>query len=645
MLTRTPPPPSPSSAAASSSAHPDAASDVRKVRKVRFNPYVHKLMLPLEEWEDAQAARQSHVKEAPYNDELWDGDEGDFRANELTPDELWTLRLREKVGVLPHKWTHPLKSGMKALFHSLAGPKTKDIDAVYSHAKKSEVQVVGETAAELVALAKERPIRKIGLKRQSSSMSRKPSEMVLSEFTGAKPSLIFARFDALQEQIQKLRLVPEELLQQERVLVAQLLELNNVKAELQQLRMDIPDLERKIERQASANLFMAMYASEKPKQLQQDMRRLRNEQKLALARLSQLGGEIFTTNKKIERLGEGLVSLRACEAELFDIETFVVNQHLKFPDEAMEHAMLAIDELKRQLEREEQTKTRLRQACETTLPQQVCQDLDQAQASLLLSNELLATIFAKHQANPNSPMYVTPREGVVTARPVNLAMDDVMLLTVRRREALNRMRESAVHAAQVLNSVLDDLEESCGHNNWSESVLKWRLEVPNMLAPELFGIATKKSPLQEEINPEAFGKFKERSSKRLGAIATCKELASRYIGFFQREILRTKNRLDRLAVQKETLKEDLLVRRNEVFEKARRMGEFGEDGEGDGDNAGRSQSFDGTVRPPSASMDFTASSASSNASATRNRGVSMDLTAYRNSSGGGGSSGGGAGDE
>ncbi|KAH9256414.1 hypothetical protein BASA81_005328 [Batrachochytrium salamandrivorans] len=636
MSTRSPPPLPPSP----SSAHPDAAaaaaaaaSDVRKVRKVRFNPYVHKLMLPLEEWEDAQAARQSQIKEAPYNDELWDGDEGDFRPTELTPDELWTMRLREKVGVLPHKWTHPLKSGMKALFHSLTGPKTKDIDAVYSHAKKSEVQVVGETAAELVALAKEKPIRKIGLKRQSSSMSRKPSEMVLSEFTGAKPSKIFARFDSLQEQIHKLKLVPEELLQQERVLVAQLLELNNVKAELQTLRMDIPDLERKIERQASASIFMSMYASEKPKQLQQDLRRMRNEQKLALSRLSQLGGEIFTTNKKIERLGESLVSLRACEAELFDIETFVVNRHLKFPDEAMEHAMLAIDELKRQLEREEQTKTRLRQACETTLPQQVCQDLDQAQASLLLANELLGTIFAKHQANPNSPMYVTPREADAAARPVNLAMDDVMFLTVRRREALNRMRESAVHAMQVLNSVLDDLEESCGHDNWSESVLKWRLEVPNMLAPELFGIATKKSPLQEEINAEALNKFKERSGKRLGAISTCKELATRYVGFFQREILRTKNRLDRLAVQKEALKEDLLARRKEVFENARRMSEFGgvgEDGEDGG--TGRSQSFDESVRPPSASMDYTSSSSSGGGG--RDRVVSMDFTAYR--SGGGG---------
>jgi hypothetical protein len=302
-----------------SSAHAASAASAagnKPVRRVQFNPHVSVRRLPHEHYDAACKARDGGWKEAPLDDELWDGDMAQFRPKELMPEELKRIVRAKRVSSLPKGVRKPLLRVFKVMkkWGVLEG-----VDMVGAHAKhlddEPDVDDNGHNAGSGGVGGDAAGLKPLRLARKVSGSLRSPTPLS-APLDGDLEEMV-TRYRSLTVLADALRGKREQEIQAENALALSKHELAVVRQRLRQLRHEIPDLEARVYRNANPRLlhYLQFDREDKVKRLQADLDRTYAEKTEAQAKVESLANLISEQTASHERIKVELSTLVEAERE------------------------------------------------------------------------------------------------------------------------------------------------------------------------------------------------------------------------------------------------------------------------------------------------------------------------------------------
>ena len=526
--------------------------DLKKERKVRFNPFVHRIRLPEDEAEVAQFARKSHIVEAPYHDELWDGDLYAFREKELTSDELWAINFKSKVTSLPYRLARPLKKSLRALRDLL--PTT---DLISAHASK-----LNETPEQHRKVAQ-----------QLKMYDKLPEPFYDTSVKSVVNCQVFERYDTLLKSIENHKSAPEDLKAEELRIATLRLELVNVKEEVRRIRFELPEIERRISKNTNPRSIQQRHFSyvEKNKQLEQEYEGLKMKKEEGQKKTETLAIEIHEGIQRLNLLGERLCLLRGAESEKNVIEDLVISVFGK-DDTLLTRTMEALDDVKSKIDKQRYSSKKLQNAVYALKEKVLYNGFLKSQEALLEVHQLVSSslraVSSGYITSSNSSSSSTILRSLLLQSETPRPSSDTSLLAVRRREISLKAREFAFKGLEILENTLDDLEEYF-KDIWNPIVFSWRKEIPKLHSPDLFGVLRKTEERINSLPEQLQAQLKQKFERKLAAINILIDLTHRYISYFELEESRSLSKVTALLKDRNELEKELQQKRKVVFNFAR----------------------------------------------------------------------------
>ena len=518
-----------------------------KVKAVRFDPHVAVRRLPVEELELAYAARKGGWKEAPLDDELWDGDLSQFRPREITSDELRRISRAKRVGSLPKGLREPITTVFKVL---KKWGVLEDVDLVGAHARHMDNSDDGSTL--------DTPSSTRLVRRASGSL-RSPTPNAAQPIEGDLEDAC-ARYTELCAIAEDLHLVRQSELSADNALHLSKHELAKHKTELRSLRNDIPSLEARLDRNVNPRLlhYLQFDREEKVKRLQAELDQLYAARNEAQSKVEYFANLISQQTAHHEHIKADLQRVIEAERE----RRLIMESVLAITEPTPKLARLeeSVLEYTQMLSSEDALLVSVRTTREEI--ERCKDDFISAQALLAEAGAICFAPPATAAAPGNAAMWTGPGSPIRSRR--SSGKTETMSYSLRKRsdsveeqgklqvmraalterdEKIEKARNLALDAHERLCRALADVPKAAMDRIPAFYSTLSAANIPDLTSPELFGTKTRREAskeaqamaLQAQLSAKpmagfGFGKaMHDRLHKKSDAVKQCKEISSSHL--------------------------------------------------------------------------------------------------------------------